>query len=213
MITLRQLRYLASLARHRHFGRAAEDCAVTQPALSMQIRELEREIGGVLVERRPGDIVLDRTRPGSDRARGGHPDREPRPGRLRAPPHSAQRSSQARHHPDTGALCAAARSAAAAGGASGATAGGARDADQDAAGGTRPRRARLRDAGAAGGRRRRGDAAFVRRSLPAGAAGGRAVARGWPGKHGGCRPAPAHLAGGRPLSARSGFGVLRRAKT
>lgn len=58
MITLRQLRYLAALARHRHFGRAADDCAVTQPALSMQIRELEREIGGDLVERRPGDIAL-----------------------------------------------------------------------------------------------------------------------------------------------------------
>lgn len=58
MITLRQLRYLAALARHRHFGRAAEDCAVTQPALSMQIRELEREIGAELVERRPGDIAL-----------------------------------------------------------------------------------------------------------------------------------------------------------
>ena len=61
MITLRQLRYLASLARHRHFGRAAEDCAVTQPALSMQIRELEREIGTELVERRPGDIALTDT--------------------------------------------------------------------------------------------------------------------------------------------------------
>jgi LysR family hydrogen peroxide-inducible transcriptional activator len=61
MITLRQLRYLASLARHRHFGRAAEDCAVTQPALSMQIRELEREIGTDLVERRPGDIALTDT--------------------------------------------------------------------------------------------------------------------------------------------------------
>jgi LysR family hydrogen peroxide-inducible transcriptional activator len=58
MITLRQLRYLASLARHRHFGRAAEDCAVTQPALSMQIREFEREIGAELVERRPGDVAL-----------------------------------------------------------------------------------------------------------------------------------------------------------
>jgi LysR family transcriptional regulator, hydrogen peroxide-inducible genes activator len=58
MITLRQLRYLAALARHRHFGRAAEDCAVTQPALSMQIRALEHEIGAELVERRPGDIVL-----------------------------------------------------------------------------------------------------------------------------------------------------------
>ena len=58
MITLRQLRYLSSLARLRHFGRAAEDCAVTQPALSMQIRELERELGAALVERRPSEIVL-----------------------------------------------------------------------------------------------------------------------------------------------------------
>jgi LysR family hydrogen peroxide-inducible transcriptional activator len=58
MITLRQLRYLTSLARHRHFGRAADECSVSQPALSMQIRELEREIGTELVERRPGDIVL-----------------------------------------------------------------------------------------------------------------------------------------------------------
>jgi LysR family hydrogen peroxide-inducible transcriptional activator len=48
VITLRQLRYLTSLARHRHFGRAAADCAVTQPALSMQVRELEREIGAEL---------------------------------------------------------------------------------------------------------------------------------------------------------------------
>jgi len=61
VITLRQLRYLTALARHRHFGRAAEDCAVTQPALSMQIRELEREIGAELVERRPGDIALTDT--------------------------------------------------------------------------------------------------------------------------------------------------------
>lgn len=58
MITLRQLRYLTSLARHRHFGRAAEECAVSQPALSMQIRELEREIGADLVERRPNESVL-----------------------------------------------------------------------------------------------------------------------------------------------------------
>ena len=61
MITLRQLRYLASLARHRHFGRAAAECAVTQPALSMQIRELEREIDAELVERRPGEVVLTDT--------------------------------------------------------------------------------------------------------------------------------------------------------
>jgi LysR family hydrogen peroxide-inducible transcriptional activator len=61
MITLRQLRYLTSLARTRHFGRAAEDCAVSQPALSMQVRELERELGVELVERRPNDIALTDT--------------------------------------------------------------------------------------------------------------------------------------------------------
>jgi len=61
MITLRQLRYLTALARHRHFGKAAEECAVTQPALSMQIRELERELGLDLVERRPGEIAVTET--------------------------------------------------------------------------------------------------------------------------------------------------------
>jgi LysR family hydrogen peroxide-inducible transcriptional activator len=61
MTSLRQLRYFASLARHRHFGRAADDCAVTQPALSMQVRELEREIGAQLVERRPGEVALTGT--------------------------------------------------------------------------------------------------------------------------------------------------------
>ena len=58
MITLKQLRYLAALAQHRHFGRAAEACAVTQPALSMQIHELETELGVDLVERRPGEVAL-----------------------------------------------------------------------------------------------------------------------------------------------------------
>jgi LysR family hydrogen peroxide-inducible transcriptional activator len=58
MITLRQLRYLGALAEHRHFGRAAEACSVTQPALSMQIRDLEKFLGVELVERRPGEIVL-----------------------------------------------------------------------------------------------------------------------------------------------------------
>ena len=58
MITLRQLRYFEALARHRHFGRAAEDCAISQPALSMQIRELEQSLGAPLVERRPNEVVL-----------------------------------------------------------------------------------------------------------------------------------------------------------
>jgi LysR family hydrogen peroxide-inducible transcriptional activator len=58
VITLRQLRYLGALAEHGHFGRAAEACAVTQPALSMQIRDLEKFLGVELVERRPGEIAL-----------------------------------------------------------------------------------------------------------------------------------------------------------
>jgi LysR family hydrogen peroxide-inducible transcriptional activator len=58
MLTLRQLKYFDALARHRHFGQAADECAVTQPALSMQIRELETELGVRLVERRPGDVTL-----------------------------------------------------------------------------------------------------------------------------------------------------------
>lgn len=51
MITLRQLRYFHALAGVLHFGRAAKQCAVTQPALSMQIKELEETLGLVLVER------------------------------------------------------------------------------------------------------------------------------------------------------------------
>ena len=58
MITLRQLQYLLALAKYGHFGRAAEACAVTQPALSMQIRDLERKLGVAVVERRPGDVAL-----------------------------------------------------------------------------------------------------------------------------------------------------------
>jgi len=58
MITIRQLRYFQALARTQHFGMAADQCAVTQPALSMQIKELERELGIELVERRGGSVVL-----------------------------------------------------------------------------------------------------------------------------------------------------------
>lgn len=58
MISLKQLRYFDALARLGHFGRAADHCAVTQPALSMQIQELERELGTALVERRPRRALL-----------------------------------------------------------------------------------------------------------------------------------------------------------
>jgi LysR family transcriptional regulator, hydrogen peroxide-inducible genes activator len=58
MVTLRQLRYLDALARQGNFGRAAEECAISQPALSMQIRELEQQLGAELVSRRHGMTVL-----------------------------------------------------------------------------------------------------------------------------------------------------------
>lgn len=57
-LTLRQLRYFDALARLGHFGRAAAACAVTQPALSMQIKELEDAVGGVLLERSARQVVL-----------------------------------------------------------------------------------------------------------------------------------------------------------
>ena len=50
-ITLRQLRYFEALMAQRHFGRAAEVCAVSQPALSMRIKELEATLGAPLFER------------------------------------------------------------------------------------------------------------------------------------------------------------------
>lgn len=55
---MKHLRYFSALARHGHFGRAADDCAVTQPALSVQIKELEALIGTPLVERGTRHIRL-----------------------------------------------------------------------------------------------------------------------------------------------------------
>src|SRR5262245_37406368 len=51
MVTLKQLHYFLAVARAGHFGAAAERCAVTQPALSMQVQELEKELGLQLLER------------------------------------------------------------------------------------------------------------------------------------------------------------------
>jgi LysR family hydrogen peroxide-inducible transcriptional activator len=58
VITLKQMRYLSALSQHGHFGRAARACAVTQPALSMQIQELELDLGVTLLERRPGEVAF-----------------------------------------------------------------------------------------------------------------------------------------------------------
>ena len=60
-ITLKQLEYFIALAEARNFGRAAALVHVTQPALSVQIRELEDRLGAKLVERQPRDVVLTPT--------------------------------------------------------------------------------------------------------------------------------------------------------
>jgi LysR family hydrogen peroxide-inducible transcriptional activator len=57
-MNLRDLHYLVSLADHRHFGRAAEACFVSQPTLSTQVRKLEEELGVTLVERNPRKVLL-----------------------------------------------------------------------------------------------------------------------------------------------------------
>jgi LysR family hydrogen peroxide-inducible transcriptional activator len=57
-LSLKQLRYFHALARHGHFGRAAADCAISQPALSVQIRDLEDLVGAPLVERAARSIRL-----------------------------------------------------------------------------------------------------------------------------------------------------------
>ena len=57
-VTFKQLRYFEALSRHRHFGRAAEACAISQPALSVQIKELEAMFGASLIERNARDIRL-----------------------------------------------------------------------------------------------------------------------------------------------------------
>ena len=57
-MNLRDLQYLVALADHRHFGRAAEACFVSQPTLSTQVKKLEAELGAELLERSPRQVML-----------------------------------------------------------------------------------------------------------------------------------------------------------
>ena len=50
-MNLRDLRYLLAVVEHRHVGRAAEACGVSQPTLSVQLRKLEQALGVTLLER------------------------------------------------------------------------------------------------------------------------------------------------------------------
>lgn len=58
MITIRQMHYFSALARTFHFGQAAEKMNISQPALSVQIAQMETFLGCKLVERTRGAIVL-----------------------------------------------------------------------------------------------------------------------------------------------------------
>lgn len=60
-ITLKQLKYLTALAKETHFGRAAASVNISQPALSVQIRELEAALGASLVERGRREVVITPT--------------------------------------------------------------------------------------------------------------------------------------------------------
>jgi LysR family hydrogen peroxide-inducible transcriptional activator len=57
-MTLTELRYIAAVARERHFGRAAEACHVSQPTLSVAVAKLEDELGVRLFERRRQDVLV-----------------------------------------------------------------------------------------------------------------------------------------------------------
>ena len=57
-MNLRDLRYLVAVAEHRHFGRAAEACFVSQPTLSTQLKKLEETLGVTLIERTNRQVML-----------------------------------------------------------------------------------------------------------------------------------------------------------
>ncbi|MCB1560858.1 MAG: DNA-binding transcriptional regulator OxyR [Xanthomonadales bacterium] len=93
-MNLRDLRYLVALAEHRHFGRAAAACYVSQPTLSTQIRKLEDELGVTLIERAPRRVML--TPVGRDIAE--------RAGRVLAEVEQLKQTARRATDPESGAI-------------------------------------------------------------------------------------------------------------
>ncbi|MGZ3723386.1 MAG: LysR substrate-binding domain-containing protein, partial [Bdellovibrionales bacterium] len=57
MPSVSQLEYIVAVEKHRHFGKAAEQCHVSQPTLSMQIQKVEEEIGFPIFDRIKKPVV------------------------------------------------------------------------------------------------------------------------------------------------------------
>lgn len=57
MITLTQLEYIVAVDTHRHFGKAAEACFITQPTLSMQIKKLEEDMEIIIFDRSKQPLI------------------------------------------------------------------------------------------------------------------------------------------------------------
>ncbi|CAM4013559.1 hydrogen peroxide-inducible genes activator [Psychrobacter arenosus] len=58
MITLRQLEFALAVAKHRHFKRAAEECSISQSALSLGIAELEKQLDTQIFERNNKQVLI-----------------------------------------------------------------------------------------------------------------------------------------------------------
>ena len=58
MITLRQLEFALAVAKHRHFKRAAEECNISQSALSLGIAELEKQLDTQIFERNNKQVLI-----------------------------------------------------------------------------------------------------------------------------------------------------------
>lgn len=57
-MNLQSLKYLAAVAEHRHFSKAADVCCISQPTLSMQIKKLEDQLGVQLIERTNKTVLM-----------------------------------------------------------------------------------------------------------------------------------------------------------
>ena len=57
-MTFNELRYLVAIAQEKSFGRAAQRCFVSQPALSVAIQKLEEELGTQLFERGKAEVTV-----------------------------------------------------------------------------------------------------------------------------------------------------------